>query len=90
MNDPSLFDLCAPQPGTPQQCGSCTASVAATMDDMRVRGWIAYDGTSLTGQALAVRICPACRRNEGSSHDAASDRLGDLPQVHPHLPGLDR
>lgn len=90
MSDPALFDLTAPEPDSAQQCDVCFTARTATVDTLRVSGWIAYDGTSFTGRPLNVRICPACRRSKGEGHDAASDRLGSLPQVHPHLPGTDR
>lgn len=44
-------------------CDRCVATVAASLDGLRVRGWIAYDGRSFTGKTLKVRICPACQRS---------------------------
>jgi hypothetical protein len=88
MTEPPLFDLITSQPDDVQQCDRCAATRTATIDTLRVGGWIAYNGTSFTGKTLAVRICPDCRRKD--HHDAASDRLEPVPQVHPRLPGTDR
>lgn len=59
---PPLFDAPEPKSGAEQTCDRCPATIAATIDGLRVRGWIAYDGTSFTNKPLTVRICPACRR----------------------------
>lgn len=57
-----MFDIAEPEPGaTDQKCDLCPATVVASTDGLRARGWQAYDGTSFTGKKLAVRICPACR-----------------------------
>lgn len=62
MDDPVLFEITAPAPGAdPVKCDHCPATLLASMDMLRVRGWIAYDGTSFSGATLKVRICPACR-----------------------------
>jgi hypothetical protein len=62
MDNAALFDIPAPDPdAAPQKCDLCPASLVASVDSLRVRGWSAYDGTSFTGKPLIVRICPACR-----------------------------
>lgn len=61
MSTPALFD---PPPETgaeAQTCDFCAATVEASIDGLRVRGWQAYDGVSFTGKKLTVRICPDCR-----------------------------
>jgi hypothetical protein len=45
-----------------QACDCCCVAAWASSDALYVRGWIVYDGKSLTGKPLKVRICPACRR----------------------------
>lgn len=58
-----LFDIEAADPDREHQaCGDCLIGAWASDDALRVRGWLVYDGTSLTGQPLHVRTCPACQR----------------------------
>lgn len=62
MTEPTLFDLADADPGAaPQKCDLCPVTLTASLDGLRTRGWTAYDGTSFTGKALTVRICPACQ-----------------------------
>lgn len=63
MTTPPLFDPPAPaSPAPEQKCDTCPLTLAATIDSLRVRGWVAYNGTSFTGKQLTVRLCPDCRR----------------------------
>lgn len=55
-----LFDL-EPEPGEDQECQVCGWSTVATVDQLRTKGWAAYDGVSLTDKTLTVRICPRCK-----------------------------
>jgi hypothetical protein len=45
-----------------QDCDRCLTGAWASVDALRVRGWLAYNGTSFTGKPLNVRVCPACQR----------------------------
>jgi hypothetical protein len=54
-----------------QACDLCIARAHASDDELRVRGWQVYDGTSFTGKPLNVRICPACRDAACDARDAA-------------------
>lgn len=57
-----LFDLPDLEPsGETHDCDRCCAEVNASLDGLRVRGWLAFDGMSETGQPLRVRVCPACQ-----------------------------
>lgn len=89
MEEPPLFDVTVGT-GKPQTCDHCSTGTTETLDGLRVRGWVAYDGTSFTGKPLIVRICPTCLRSKGEGHDSTRDGLAPVPQVHPHLPGTDR
>jgi hypothetical protein len=63
MTDPALFEMTAPEPPPdPTRCDHCPTTATATMDGLRVKGWVAYNGRSFTGAKLTVRMCPACRR----------------------------
>lgn len=61
MNEP-LF----PAPPTFDEemhlCDLCPAAAMASADALRVIGWVVFDGKSVTGKDLHVRICRACRR----------------------------
>lgn len=64
-NQPALFDVDDPDPSKiVQMCsyGPCIVTAWASDEGLRVRGWLVYDGESLTGQPLHVRLCPACQR----------------------------
>lgn len=43
-------------------CDRCKTESSLPCDGMRVAGWIVYDGRSLTGKELKVRICPRRQR----------------------------
>jgi hypothetical protein len=45
-----------------QACDQCLIGAWASDDRLRVRGWIVFDGPSVTGKKLHVRVCPACQR----------------------------
>jgi hypothetical protein len=83
IDTPPLFAIPADL-GEPQRCDRCPAAVTASIDGIRARGWVAYDGTSFTGAPLNVRLCPACRRGNRGDHDP-TDRLEPVPQVQPGL-----
>lgn len=51
--DPQRYQL--------QLCNLCPATVRLSDDGLRVLGWIVYDGQSITGKTLRVRICPTCQ-----------------------------
>lgn len=62
MTEP-LFDVDDPDPGREHQaCEQCLIGAWASDDGLRVRGWLVYDGLSLTNEPLHVRICGACQR----------------------------
>lgn len=63
MTEP-LFKVEQEPPGADdhQACDNCLTAAWASRDTLRVRGWIIFDGTTLTGRALQVRICPTCQR----------------------------
>ncbi len=62
MTEP-LFDVADPDPGRAHQaCGRCLTGAWASDDALRARGWLVYDGLSVTNEPLHVRICPACQR----------------------------
>lgn len=50
-----------------QACDKCQTKTLASKNGLRVRGWMAYDGTSFSGKPLNVRICPDCRENRRRS-----------------------
>jgi len=59
---PPLFDLPDPQDFVDKQdCDRCNAGVRMTDDQLRVRGWIVFDGPSVTGKQLHIRICRDCQ-----------------------------
>ncbi len=62
MTEP-LFEVAESDPGRKHQaCDKCLIGAWASDDRLRVRGWIAYDGTSVTSKELHIRICPACQK----------------------------
>lgn len=64
-DQPTLFDVDDPDPGkVVQMCsfGPCIVTAWASDDGLRARGWLVYDGESMTGQPLHVRLCPSCQR----------------------------
>lgn len=63
MTEP-MFEIEGVLPEPPEQgCDRCAWSrVRATDDQLRVRGWIVYDGPSWTGKDLHVRVCPPCQQ----------------------------
>jgi hypothetical protein len=66
MTDP-LFDAEEYLPlREDQQCQGekCPTLVWASDDQLRVLGWLVFDGLSVTGEPLHVRVCPACQRKE--------------------------
>lgn len=55
-----LFPDPGPDPAaTTQDCQRCQAEVNASDDQLRVLGWMVYNGRSMTGKPMRVRICPA-------------------------------
>lgn len=65
MTDEPLFSadlLIGQMSALETQCDSCPTRVVSSMNALRVGGWIAYDGQSVTNRPLRVRICPACQR----------------------------
>lgn len=61
----ALFYLPDPDPGARDQaCIYCPARARGSDDKLRLNGWIAFDGRSITGKALHVRICPACQKEK--------------------------
>ena len=46
---------------TGQTCDRCGAPQHASDDELRVSGWVAFDGHSATRKELHVRICPRCK-----------------------------
>lgn len=62
-----LFEMGDPDSGrVPQRCDRCLSVSRLTDDGLRVGGWIVFDGFSLTGRPMRVRICPLCRRGPRS------------------------
>lgn len=58
----ALFEIEHSDPGREAQaCDRCSGTAWASNDALRVRGWLVYDGHSMTGQPLHVRICPTCQ-----------------------------
>lgn len=57
-----LFTVPDPDPGaTTQDCQRCLAEVNASDNRLRVLGWMVYNGRSMTGKRLHIRICPTCQ-----------------------------
>ena len=69
-----------------QQCTNCTkwTAVSLTDDGLRVAGWLIYDGRSLTGKPLHVRICPDCQERMARRYGKGRRRKAPPPV----LPGL--
>jgi len=62
MTEP-LFDIEQTDPGRKHQaCDRCLIGAWASDDALRVRGWVVFDGLSVTSKSLHVRVCPACQR----------------------------
>jgi hypothetical protein len=62
MTEP-LFEIEAADPKREHQaCDGCLTGAWASDDALRVRGWLVFDGLSVTNEPLHVRICPACQR----------------------------
>jgi hypothetical protein len=57
-----LFDVpyTGPTPDM-QVCDLCPTAKRASDDGLRASGWLVYNGKSVTGKTLHVRLCPACR-----------------------------
>lgn len=77
-------------PSERQRCTGCGFLVGAapTDDDLRVRGWLVYDGESLTGKPLHVRQCPLCQEKSAkalSRRSATARRKASLRAVQPPL-----
>ena len=62
MTDQPLFTPRAPDAAV-QACErrECGTELKASDDELRVRGWLVYNGRSVTGKPLHVRICPTCQ-----------------------------
>lgn len=61
MTEP-LFGLTSSRPDAELHlCDLCPAVAMASRDALRVAGWIVFDGPSVTGKHLHVRICRACK-----------------------------
>lgn len=60
MSTPALFDIPEDGEHPPQRCNRCPAVAAVSLDALRARGWTVFDGQSLSGATLKVRICPLC------------------------------
>lgn len=41
-------------------CGNCSNKTASSLDAARMAGWRIWEGKSVTGKDLKVRICPTC------------------------------
>jgi hypothetical protein len=61
MDEP-MFDVQQDEPCETETCERCGQSGPGPIDRLRVSGWLAYDGLSVTHEPLHVRICPACQR----------------------------
>lgn len=90
MNTPAMFEVPPPVGDELVKCDRCPVAIVATLDGLRARDWVAYNGTSFTGAPLNVRICPDCRACEGEDHDSARDRLGPVSEVQQGLWPADR
>jgi len=62
-----LFPVPPGPAATTQDCQRCSSEVNATDDQLRVLGWLVYNGRSMTGKRLHVRICPNCQITKGTS-----------------------
>lgn len=77
MIEEPLFDPVEPV-GCPQACHKCGRITEGCDDELRVRGWLVYDGVSMASRPLYVRVCPTCQQpSETASRPAApqQDRL---------------
>lgn len=63
-----LFPAPPPAPVV-QTCDACGRTVHAADDSLRVRGWIVFDGVSVTGKPLRVRLCNYCRKAQHEERD---------------------
>jgi hypothetical protein len=68
--DVPLFDI-EPPPPEAQQCTACGTAVLACHEELRVLGWLVYDGLSFTSQPMHVRTCPDCQRSERTENSSA-------------------
>ena len=66
MTDVPLFEARNKPVSQLYLCDLCPAAAHAHRDTLRVVGWTIYDGQSITGQTLHVRICPACQKGPRS------------------------
>jgi hypothetical protein len=55
--------------GRLQTCGACSATARLSDEALRVLGWRVFDGPSVTGKELHVRLCPACRRQPANTQE---------------------
>lgn len=63
MTEPLFEAPIEADPGRQHQaCDRCLIGAWASDDALRVRGWIVFDGPSVTGKQLHARVCPACQR----------------------------
>lgn len=61
--DQPLFTPDGSDPGREHQaCDRCLRGAWVSNDTLRVRGWLVFDGPSVTGKQLHHRVCPACQR----------------------------
>lgn len=83
MTEP-LFEIKPPE-SVQQRCEWCHVSAWATGEALRARGWLVYDGVSVTGQPLHVRICPPCQKREAAKMRRSGTvlRSAGLPPGHP-------
>jgi len=66
MTEP-LFEVDQAEPGREHQaCDRCLTAAWASDDGLRVRGWLVFDGPSVTGKHIHARVCPACQRKGNS------------------------
>jgi len=63
MTEP-MFDIEGHLPVPEEQgCSRCDRPpVRATNDQLRARDWVVFDGKSVTGKDLHVRVCPPCQQ----------------------------
>lgn len=65
FDETPLFDVENADPDREHQaCDQCLIGAWASDSALRVRGWLVYDGLSVTGEPLHVRICPTCQRRK--------------------------
>lgn len=58
----ALFDMYFTDPGRKHQaCDKCLIGAWASDDVLWARGWVVFDGPSVTGKPLHVRVCPNCK-----------------------------